>query len=132
LVQVECAAVLGITDGTAAAAAEIDRKLCASGAQQWGACARIISIWADVMESGIDHAAAAFAAFDEFASDGSVAMHALFLTLLADIEHRLGRHDSARDILARARTLAETTGEHSWDGFIARRVDALAAPAPGA
>ena len=131
LVQVECAAVLGITDGTAVAAAEIDRKLCASGAQQWGACARIISIWADVLESGIDHAAAAFAAFDEFASDGSVAMHALFLTLLADIEQRLGRLDSARDILARARTLADTTGEHSWDDFIARRVDALAAPQPG-
>lgn len=132
LAQVECAAILGITAGTAVAAAEVDRKLCAAGAQQWGACARIISIWADALESGNDGAATAFEAFDEFASDGSVAMHGLFLALLADIEQRAGRLASARDILARARTLADTTGEHSWDDFIARRVDAMTALQPGA
>ncbi|QNJ92585.1 AAA family ATPase [Mycolicibacterium fluoranthenivorans] len=125
LTQVECAAILGVTAGTAAAAAEVDRKLCAAGGHQWAACARIISIWAEVMETGVDHAPAAFEAFDEFAGDGSVAMHALFLALLADIEQRVGRPGSAREILTRARTLTETTGEHSWDDFIDRRVQAL-------
>ncbi|MHA3019433.1 BTAD domain-containing putative transcriptional regulator [Mycobacterium sp. BMJ-28] len=124
LTQVECAAILGITAGTAAAANEVYQRFCAAGGHQWGACARIISLWADVMESGVDHAPAAFEAFDEFASDGSVAMHAMFLALLADIEHRVGRHDTALELLTRARTLAETTGEHSWDDFVARRVAA--------
>lgn len=132
LTQVECAAILGITTGTAAAAAEVDQKFRAAGGHQWGACARIISIWADVLESGVDRSAAAFEAFDEFASDGSVAMHAMFLALLADIEQRLGRTDSALAILTRASDLAETTGERSWDDFIARRVAAIRSDTPAA
>jgi hypothetical protein len=125
---VESAAILGDVSGTAAAADTVAREFAAAGGQQWGACAKIISVWAQIMETGDGEAASAFEAFDIFTADGTCAMNEIFLGLLADIEMHYGRREHAHELLTRAQTLAETTGEHAWDGFLAQRVDAASPP----
>lgn len=50
LTHVEAAAILGELRGTAAAAAAVEREFAAAGGQQWGAAARIVSVWAEAME----------------------------------------------------------------------------------
>ena len=125
LVLVECAAILGDVSGTAAAADAVEQQFAAAGGHQWGAAAKIISIWAEVLDTGAGDATAAFDAFDVLTSDGTCAMNALFLGLLADIEMHYGRGEHARELLTRAQALAETTGEHAWDAMISRRVAAV-------
>jgi hypothetical protein len=128
LVLVESAAILGDLSGTAAAADAVDREFSAAGGHQWAAVARIISIWARVLETGEGDSALAFEAFEVLTSDGTCAMNGMYLGLLADIETRCGRVEHAEELLARARSLASTTGEHAWDGFLSERL-AAAAPA---
>lgn len=126
LVLVESAAILGDVSGTAAAADAVDREFASAGGHQWAAAARIISVWARVLETGEDESARAFAAFDELTADGTSAMNSMFLGLLADIEMHCGRAEHAQEILARARLLARATGEHAWDGFLDGRLVATA------
>ncbi|WP_241524248.1 AfsR/SARP family transcriptional regulator [Mycobacterium paraense] len=128
LTFVECAAILGDVEGTADLADVVDREFCAAGGQQWGAAARIISVWARTLETGEGDPATAFEAFDVLTSDGSSAMTPLFLALLADIEMHHGRPDGARELLDRASRVAEATGEHASDQLIARRIAALSPP----
>jgi hypothetical protein len=128
LTFVECAAILGDVEGTAELADVVDREFCAAGGQQWGAAARIISVWARTLETGEGDPATAFDAFEVLTSDGSSAMTPLFLALLADIEMHHGRPDGARELLDRASRVAEATGEHASDQLIARRVAALSPP----
>jgi ATP/maltotriose-dependent transcriptional regulator MalT len=128
LTFVECAAILGTVEGTAELADVVDREFCAAGGQQWGAAARIISVWARTLENVDPDPSVAFQAFDMLTSDGSTAMTPLFLGLLADIEAHHGRTDTARELLERARRVADATGEHASDQMIARRVAALSAP----
>ncbi len=132
LVLVESAAILGDVSGTAAAAAAVDAEFASAGGYQWAAAARIISVWARVLETGEDDSARAFAAFDELTADGTTAMNSMFLGLLADIEMHCGRVEHAQEVLARARLLAHTTGEHAWDEFLDRRLVATAPPGPQA
>jgi hypothetical protein len=129
LTLVESAAVLGDISGTAAAATAVEQEFAAAGGHQWGAAARIISVWAQTFETGDGDPASAFDAFDVLTADGTCAMNAFFLGLLADIEAHNGRSEHAHELLTRAQMLAETTGEHAWDGFIGQRV-AGAAPRP--
>jgi ATP/maltotriose-dependent transcriptional regulator MalT len=128
LVDVECAAILGVLDGTAERADEVDREFCAAGGHQWGAAARIISVWAQTLHTGDGDADVAFDAFEALTCDGTTAMNPLFLCLLADIELHHGRVDSATELLQRARRVAEATGEHASDRMIEERFAALAAP----
>jgi hypothetical protein len=122
LVLVESAAILGDTSGTAAAAGAVEREFAAAGGQQWGAAAKIIGVWAQIIGTGDGDPAAAFDAFEVLTADGTCAMNALFLGLLFDIEMHCGRAEHARELLARARSLTEVTGERAWDGFLAKRV----------
>lgn len=128
LTLVECAAILGTVEGTAELADFVDREFCAAGGQQWGAAARIISVWAQTLDGADADTAVAFEAFDVLTSDGSTAMTPLFLALLADIEVHHDRLDSARELLHRASSLADATGEHASDRLIAERIAALSAP----
>lgn len=125
LTLVEAAAILGDLKGTAAAAAAVERDFAAAGGQQWGAAARIVSIWAEAMEGGAVDPQDGFDAFDTLRSDGTCVMHAYFLALLSDIELRLGRRDAAAELIERARNLIAVTGEHVWDEFLARRAAAI-------
>jgi len=125
LTFIECAAIRGVVEGTAELADEVDREFCAAGGQQWAACARIIRVWAQTLDTGDADPAVAFEAFEIFTSDGSVAMNPTFLVLLADIESHHGRFDSAHELLWRAKHLADATGEHGEDRLIAERMAAL-------
>ncbi|MUL76858.1 AfsR/SARP family transcriptional regulator [Mycolicibacterium sp. CBMA 226] len=125
LTQVEAAAILGELRGTAAAAAAVEQEFAAAGGQQWGAAARIVSVWADAMEGRVVDPQQAFDAFETLRSDGTCVMHAYFLALLSDIELRGGRRDAAAALIERAHNLVAMTGEHAWDGFLARRTAAM-------
>jgi hypothetical protein len=124
LAMVECAALLGDVTGTAAAADAVAHEFAMAGGHQWGGAAKIIAVWAQILETGDGDPAEAFDAFDVLTADGTCAMNAMFLVLLADIETHCGRAEHAHDLLVRARTLADTTGEHAWDAFIDQRMAA--------
>lgn len=126
LAYVECAAILGIVEGTAELADQVDREFSAAGSPQWAAAARIITIWARTLHTGDGDAQLAWEAFEIFTSDGTVAMSPMFLCLLADIDAHHGRGDSARGLLERAGRLADATGEHVSDRMIEERLAALA------
>ena len=125
LTLVEAAAILGDLQGTAAAAAGVERDFAAAGAQQWGAAARIVGVWAQAMEGGAVDPQDGFDAFETLRSDGTCVMHAYFLALLSDIELRLGNRDAASELIERAHNLIAVTGEHVWDEFLARRAAAI-------
>lgn len=125
LTWVEASAILGELQGTAAAAAAVERDFAAAGGQQWGAAARIVSVWAEAMEGGSVDPQDGFDAFETLRSDGTCVMHAYFLALLSDIELRFGRRAAAAELIERAQNLIAVTGEHVWDEFLARRVAAM-------
>ncbi|WP_243841574.1 AfsR/SARP family transcriptional regulator [Mycobacterium sp. DL592] len=125
LTFVECASILGIVEGTADLADQVDREFCAAGGQQWAAAARIIRVWAEVLGTGSGDARTAFEAFEVYTCDGTTAMSALSLCLMADIESHQSRTDSARELLQRAGRLADATGEHAFDHMISERITAL-------
>lgn len=127
LALVESAAILGDISGTAAAAAAVEREFVTAGGHQWGAAAKIISIWAQTLETGEGDPQAAFDAFDVFTADGTCVMNALFLGLLADIEMHYGRIERALELLTRAQSLMRATGELAWASFVERRVVAAQA-----
>jgi DNA-binding SARP family transcriptional activator len=122
LVTVEIDAILGVTDGTVAAAENVYREMLAAGSPQWAACARMIGVWAQTLSGAGGNPAVAFEAFDDYTRDGSVVMTPFFLGLLAEIENHHGRVDHAQQLFARARAVGDATGEHAWDEQLARRV----------
>ncbi|MGX9788870.1 BTAD domain-containing putative transcriptional regulator [Mycobacterium sp. MMS18-G62] len=122
LTRVEVDAVLGVLDGTAAAADRVYEEMNAAGAHQWAACAAMVSVWARTLTNEKADADNAFEAFDLYTSDGSTVMTPFFLALLADIEQHHGRGGRARDLLVRAQAVARATGEHVWDERLARRI----------
>jgi DNA-binding SARP family transcriptional activator len=130
LVKVEIDAILGITDGTVAAAEDVYQEMLAAGSPQWAACAQMIGVWAQTLSGAGGDPAMAFEAFDDYTVDGSMVMTPFFLALLADIENYYGRSDHARELLARAQEVVTATGEHVWDGQLARRVAASSAAVP--
>jgi tetratricopeptide (TPR) repeat protein len=125
LTYVECAAILGIIEGTAELADEVDQEFCAAGGQQWAATARIISVWARALGGEDIDADVARQAYQLYTSDGTTAMNTLFLGLLSDIELRQGRTQAARDWLKQASRLADATGERAYNQGIAQRLAAL-------
>ena len=118
----EIDAILGVTDGTVAAAEDVYQEMLAAGSPQWAACAQMIGVWAQTLSGAGGDPAIAFDAFDDYTGDGSTVMTPFFLALLADIENYYGRSDHARELLAQARAVIDATGEHVWDGQLARRV----------
>jgi DNA-binding SARP family transcriptional activator len=130
LVRVEIDAILGVTDGTAAAAEDVYQEMLAAGSPQWAACARMIGVWAETLSGAGGDRAAAFDAFRAYTRDGSMVMTPFFLALIADIEIYHGYLDHAQQLLARAQEVADTTGEHIWDVQLARRVAGIAANKP--
>ncbi len=127
LVTVEIDAILGVTDGTVAAADDVYQEMLAAGSPQWGACALMIGVWAQTLSGAGGDPAVAFEAFDDYTRDGSVVMTPFFLGLLAEIENHHGRIDHAQQLLARARAVGDATGEHAWDEQLARRAAVAAA-----
>ncbi|OBK38362.1 transcriptional regulator [Mycobacterium sp. 1245111.1] len=127
LVRVEIDAILGVTDGTVAAAEDVYQEMLAAGSPQWAACARMIGVWAETLTGAGGDRAAAFDAFRAYTRDGTTAMTPLFLGLIADIETYHGYVEHAGQLLARAQEVADTTGEHAWDEQLARRVARIAA-----
>ncbi len=127
LVTVEIDAILGVTDGTVAAADDIYQEMLAAGSPQWAACALMISVWAQTLSGAGGDPAVAFEAFDDYTHDGSVVMTPFFLGLLAEIENHHGRVDHAQQLLARARAVGDATGEHVWDEHLSRRAVVSAA-----
>ncbi|KRC66823.1 transcriptional regulator [Aeromicrobium sp. Root236] len=124
--EIEIAAILGITDGTAERAAEVDKAFRAAGSDQWAAVARIIELWAQTLQNtAIDLGPEAARAFEEYTIDGTTAATSMLRCLLADIESHHGRSESALSILARAERVAEVTGERVWDPMIAARRELL-------
>jgi predicted RNA polymerase sigma factor len=79
-------------------------------------------VWAQIIESGEGEPAAAFEAFDVLTADGTCAMNQLFLALLADIETHYGRAEHAHELLIRAQSLSDATGERAWDAFVDQRL----------
>lgn len=126
LTMVQVDAVVGIVDGTAAAAEAIFQELTAAGSPQWAACARMIATWAQTLTTtdGCD-ATAAFEAFDAYTHDGSTVMTPFYLALLADIETHHDHLVHARALLVRARAIIRASGERAWDEFVAGRLAAL-------
>jgi DNA-binding SARP family transcriptional activator len=122
LVMVEIDAVLGIVDGTAAAADGVYEEMSSTGAHQWAACAAMVSVWAKTLSNENVSRDRAFEAFDLYTNDGSTVMTPFFLALLADIENHHGRSHRAHELLTRAHAVACATGERAWDEWLARRV----------
>ncbi|WP_428340170.1 BTAD domain-containing putative transcriptional regulator [Mycobacterium sp.] len=127
LALVEIDAILGVTDGTVAAADDVYQEMLAAGSPQWAACALMISVWAQTLSGGGGDPEVAFEAFDDYTHDGSVVMTPFFLGLLAEIENHHGRVDHAEQLLARARAVGDATGEHAWDEQLSRRAAVAAA-----
>jgi hypothetical protein len=125
LVMVEIDAVLGIVDGTAAAADGVYAEMSATGAHQWAACAAMVSVWAKTLSNENADRDRAFEAFDLYTNDGSTAMTPFFLALLADIENHHGQTHRAHELLTRAQAVACATGERAWDEPLARRIAGL-------
>ncbi|MEU6580243.1 BTAD domain-containing putative transcriptional regulator [Nocardia sp. NPDC046763] len=125
LTFVEVYAVLGVTEGTAGAAAAVFEELTAAGGGQWAACAKVVEVWARVLTGDHTDPAAAFASFEAITEDGSTVMAPFFLALLADIETRRHRTAEALGLLARAQGIADTTGEHAWDPLLSARIAGL-------
>ena len=126
IAEIEIDAILGITDGTAERAAEVDKAFRAAGSDQWAAVALIIRLWAETLQgSAIDHGLEAARAFEEYTIDGTTAATSMLRCLLADIESHHGRRDSALSIIAQAERVAEATGERVWDRMIADRRESL-------
>ncbi len=125
LTIVEIDAILGILDGTAAAADAVCHELSEAGAHQWAACAKMVAVWAKTLTTGDADPAEAVDAFDVYTEDGSTAMTPFFLALLADIEKHHRRSRRAYDLLARAQAVACATGERVWDDLLADRVAAM-------
>ncbi|HEY9305271.1 MAG TPA: transcriptional regulator, partial [Mycobacterium sp.] len=125
LSKVEIDAMLGIVDGTAAAADTVYDEFIAAGSPQWAACAQMISVWAQTLTGVGGDPAVAFEAFDTYTHDGSTVMTPFFLALLADIEAHHGRLRHAHELLARAQAVVSATGEKVWDQQLAQRVAAL-------
>jgi DNA-binding SARP family transcriptional activator/DNA-binding transcriptional ArsR family regulator len=121
LSKVEIDAMLGIVDGTAAAADVVYDEFIAAGSPQWAACAQMIAVWARTLTGVGGDPAVAFEAFDAYTQDGSTVMTPFFLALLADIEARRGNVDRASELLARAQAVVDATGERVWDQQLARR-----------
>jgi DNA-binding SARP family transcriptional activator len=129
LVTVEIDAILGVTDGTVAAAEDVYQELLAAGSPQWAACALLIGVWAQTVSGAGGDPTVAFEAFDDYTRDGTVVMTPFFLGLLAEIESHHGRVDHAHQLLARARAVSDATGEHVWDEQLARLSAGAAASA---
>ncbi|WIM88625.1 BTAD domain-containing putative transcriptional regulator [Candidatus Mycobacterium wuenschmannii] len=127
LVRVEIDAILGVTDGTVAAAEEVYQEMMAAGSPQWAACARMIGEWARTLSGEGGDRDAAFEAFRDYTHDGSMVMTPFFLALIADIENHHGHVDHAQQLLERAQAVANATGEHIWDEQLARRLAVSAA-----
>lgn len=125
LTYVECAAILGVIDGTAELADQVDAEFCAAGGQQWAATARIISVWAQTLGGKDIDPDIARQAFQLYTSDGTTAMNTIFLSLLSDIERHHGRIDAARDWLQQASRLADATGERAYRHMLAERLASL-------
>jgi len=124
--EIEIDAILGITEGTAERAAEVDKAFRAAGSDQWAAVARIIELWAQTLQSSaVDHGPEAARAFEEYTIDGTTAATSMLRCLIADIESHHGRSDAALSILAHAERVAEATGERVWDPMIAARRELL-------
>jgi hypothetical protein len=125
LTMVEIDAILGVLEGTAAAANIVYDELTAAGADQWAACAKMVAVWAQTLTDGDVDPAEAVDAFDVYTEDGSTAMTPFFLALLADIEKHHRRSRRAYDLLVRAQAVACATGERVWDDLLAQRLAAL-------
>jgi DNA-binding SARP family transcriptional activator len=125
LTMVEIDAILGVLDGTAAAAEIVYHELTATGADQWAACAKMVAVWARTLTTGDVDPSEALDAFDVYTDDGSTAMTPFFLALLADIEKHHRRSRRAYDLLLRAQAVASATGERVWDDLLAQRLAAL-------
>jgi DNA-binding SARP family transcriptional activator len=125
LSKVEIDAMLGIVDGTVAAADAVYQEFTAAGSPQWAACAQMIAVWAQTLTGVGGDPAVAFEAFDAYTHDGSTVMTPFFLALLADIETHHGRVDHAHELLSRAQAVVDATGEHVWDQQLARRIAAM-------
>ncbi|WP_293003057.1 AfsR/SARP family transcriptional regulator [Mycobacterium sp.] len=130
IVTIEIDAILGVTDGTVAAAEDVYHELLAAGSAQWAACARLIGIWAQTFSGVGGDPALAFEAFDDYTRDGTVAMSPFFLGLLAEIEDHHGRVDHAEQLRGRARAVGDATGEHAWDRLLTRRIPVAKAKRP--
>ncbi|BBX85580.1 hypothetical protein MAUB_34530 [Mycolicibacterium aubagnense] len=125
LTYVECAAILGVIDGTAELADQVDAEFCAAGGRQWAATARIISVWAQTLSGKDIDPDIARQAYQLYTSDGTTAMNTIFLSLLSDIELHHGRIDAARDWLKQASRLADATGERAYRHMLAERLASL-------
>ena len=124
--EIEIDAILGITDGTAERAAEVDKAFRAAGSDQWAAVAQIVGLWAQTLQgSPVDHGPEAARSFEAYTIDGTTAATSLLRCLLADIETHHGRRDAALSLLAQAERVAAATGERAWDRMIAARREAL-------
>jgi DNA-binding SARP family transcriptional activator/tetratricopeptide (TPR) repeat protein len=125
LSKVEIDAMLGIVDGTVAAAEAVYHEFIAAGSPQWAACAQMISVWAQTLTGVGGDPAVAFEAFDAYTHDGSTVMTPFFLALLADIEIQHRRVDHAHELLSRAQAVVSASGEHVWDQQLASRIAAM-------
>jgi hypothetical protein len=125
LTMVEIDAILGVLEGTAAAADVVFQELTAAGADQWAACAKMVAVWARTLTTGDVDPVEAVDAFDVYTDDGSTAMTPFFLALLSDIEKHHRRSRRAYDLLVRAQAVASATGERIWDDLLAQRLAAL-------
>jgi len=90
----------------------------------------MIGVWAQTLSGAGGDPAIAFDAFDDYTGDGSTVMTPFFLALLADIENYYDRADHARELLAQAKAVIDATGEHVWDGQLARRVATASSAGP--
>lgn len=120
LTAVEVAAILDEPDGVADASSVLAAELRTAGSPQWAACADIIGYWARARTGAPFDTGVVRDAVAVYTADGSTAMLPMFLVLAAEVEMIAGRPDMADRILSRARTVADRTGEHAWDGLIHR------------
>ncbi|BBY31257.1 BTAD domain-containing putative transcriptional regulator [Mycolicibacterium sediminis] len=120
--DVQLAAMTGVTDGVADRADRVVAELTEMGVDQFIGGARLIRTWARAMgPEGIDGVDDMRAALELHGQGGRRIFTPLYLGLCCDVVARHRDPEDALLLVARAETVATSTGEHVWDAQLSAR-----------
>lgn len=126
--DVQLAAMTGVTDGMVERSGQVVAELTELGVDQFIGGARIIRGWAQAMgPDGVDTVDEMAAALELHAQGGRRIFTPLYLGLLCDATARHRNVEDALPLVARAESIATSTGEHVWDAQLSARRLGLAA-----
>lgn len=120
--DIQLSAMIGVSEGVAARAAEVVAQLTELGIDQFIGGARLIHAWARAMDpEGVDTVDEMAAAFEQHGHGGRRIFSPLYCGLLSDATAMYRDIAGASAALTRAESIAAATGEHVWDAQLAAR-----------